>query len=347
MKAIRLVKPGHPLEAHEVPIPEIGPTDVLVQVKAAGICHSDAHYRAGVSPAGPLPITLGHEIAGIVEQVGKQAHGVAVGDRVCVHYLATCGHCTYCHRGTEQFCTGGQMIGKHRDGGYAEYLRAPARSVFKLPDDIPFEHGAIMMCSSATALHALRKARIQAGDSVAVFGAGGLGLSAVQLAHAMGALHVYAVDIKETKLSLARQFGAIPIDARAGDPVEQIMAHTGGRGVDIALELIGLPLTMRQAVWSLAVGGRAALAGITQQGFEVVPYHELINKEAEIIGVSDHLAQEIPLLLEYARQGALNLKPIVTRHIPLDATAVNVALDELERFSDAARVVIVMERREE
>ncbi len=340
MKSVQLVEVGRPLEARDVPVPEIGPNDALVRVKAAGICHSDAHYRAGVSRVAPLPMTLGHEVAGIVEQTGANARGLHIGQRVCLHYMATCGQCAYCHRGTEQFCASGQMIGKHRDGGYAEFIRIPARSVFALPDEIPFEHGAIMMCSSATSFHALRKARLQAGESVAVFGAGGLGLSAIQLAQAMGALQVFAVDINARKLELAQQFGAIPVDARAADPVAHIMRHTSGRGVDVALELIGLPLTMRQAVLSLAIGGRAALAGITQQGFEVAPYHELINKEAEIIGVSDHLAQEIPLLLEYARQGRLKLGPIVTRTVPLDAGAINATLDELERYGGAGRVVI-------
>lgn len=343
MKAIQLIAAGRHLEARDVPVPEIGPADALVRVKAAGICHSDAHYRAGVSRVQPLPMTLGHEVAGIVEQVGADARGLHVGQRVCLHYMTTCGQCSYCHRGTEQFCASGQMIGKYRDGGYAEFIRIPARSVFALPDEIPFEQGAIMMCSSATSFHALRKARLHAGESVAVFGAGGLGLSAIQLAQAMGALQVFAIDINERNLALARQFGATPIDARAADPVAQLMRHTGGRGVDVALELIGLPLTMRQAVLSLAIGGRAALAGITQQGFEVVPYHELINKEAEIIGVSDHLAQEIPLLLEYARQGRLKLSPIITRTVPLDAGAINAALDELERFGGAGRVVIAID----
>lgn len=340
MKAIQLVEIGRPLEARDVPAPQIGPTDALVRVKAAGICHSDAHYRAGVSRVEPLPMTLGHEVAGIVEQVGADARGLHVGQRVCVHYMATCGQCHYCHRGTEQFCASGQMIGKHRDGGYAEFIRVPARSVFPLPDEIPFAHGAIMMCSSATSFHALRKARLQAGETVAVFGAGGLGLSAVQLAQAMGALRVFAIDISARKLALAQQFGAIPIDARAEDPVAQLMRHTAGRGVDVALELIGLPLTMRQAALSLAIGGRAALAGITQHRFEIAPYDELINREAEIIGVSDHLAQEIPLLLEYARQGRLNLSPIITRAVPLDAGAINAALDELERFGSVGRTVI-------
>jgi propanol-preferring alcohol dehydrogenase len=233
------------------------------------------------------------------------------------------------------------MIGKYRDGGYAEFIVIPARSVFRLPSEIPFEQGAILMCSSATSLHALNKARLRPGESVAVFGVGGLGLSAIQLAKVFGAREVFAVDIKPGKLALAERFGAVPVNAAECDPVAQIGRLTGGRGVDVALELIGLPLTMGQAVRSLAIQGRAALAGITEKTFEVAPYMEVLNKEAEIIGVSDHLAQELPQLLEWARRGALDLSRVITRRLPLEAGAVNEALDGLERFGGEARTVIV------
>ena len=340
MKAVRIIAIQHPVEMQDICIPTIGPGDVLVRVKAAGICHSDAHYRAGTSRVEPLPLTLGHEVAGIVERVGPGVTHLKPGDRICLHYMVTCGHCEYCNQGHEQFCTTGAMIGKYRDGGYAEYITVPARSAFLLPDEIPFEQGAIMMCSSATSFHALHKARLQPGETVAVFGVGGLGMSAVQLAYALGALRVLAVDVNDERLALAQQFGALPVNARKGDTVAQIRELTQGRGVDVALELIGLPLTMRQAVQSLAIQGRAALAGITQKSFDVAPYNELINREAEIIGVSDHLAQELPLLLELARQGRLDLSSVVTRTIPLDADAINAALDNLDAFGSGVRVVI-------
>jgi propanol-preferring alcohol dehydrogenase len=307
---------------------------------AAGICHSDVHYRSGVSRVHPLPVTPGHEIAGLVEKTGPEVGNLREGDRVCVHYMATCGRCCYCFRGNEQFCTSGKMIGKHRDGGYAEYVVIPARNAFPLPPEISFEHGAIMMCSSATSLHALRKADLKPGESVAVFGVGGLGLSAVQLAYAFGADRVYAVDIDPERLALAAQYGATPVDAAAADPVSAIMAMTDGKGVDVALELIGLPVTMRQAATSLAIQGRAALAGITDRAMEIVPYHELINKEAAIIGVSDHLASEIPLLISLAQQGKLQLSRVITRTVPLDAGEINKVLDNLEKYGGGVRVVI-------
>lgn len=340
MRALRLVQPGSPLELQQVKVPQVGAHEVLVKVKAAGVCHSDAHYRAGRSLVRPLPLTLGHEVAGVVEQVGAGVSQFKSGDRVCVHYLATCGMCHHCQRGNEQFCVSGAMMGKFRDGGFAEFVVMPARSVFHLPDEIAFEHGAILMCSSATSLHALNKARLKAAESVAVFGAGGLGLSAIQLARMFGACAVFAVDIKPAKLTKAAQLGAVPVNAAECEAVEELMRLTNGRGVDVALELIGMPVTMRQAVRCLAIQGRAALAGITDKTFEVASYEEILNKEAEIIGVSDHLAQELPQLLEWTRRGDLDLSGVITRKIPLDVRAVNEALDELERFEVEGRIVI-------
>lgn len=340
MRAVRLICPGRRLELQDVAVPKPGPDDVLVRVKAAGICHSDAHYRAGKSRVEPLPLTLGHEVAGIVEKVGSCVSDFKQGDRVCVHYLATCGECDYCAQGNEQFCGTGKMIGKYRDGGYAEFILMPERSLFRLPDEIPFEQGAILMCSSATSMHALNKARFKAGETVAVFGVGGLGLSAIQLAKAFGAREVFAVDIKPGKLAMAQEFGAVAIDATSMEPVKELRRATGGRGVDVALELIGLPLTMRQTVQSLAIKGRAALVGITDKTFEIAPYEEVLNKEAEIIGVSDHLASELPTLIEWLRQGKLDLSNVVARTIPLDAELINATLDQLEKFGDEGRVVI-------
>jgi 2-desacetyl-2-hydroxyethyl bacteriochlorophyllide A dehydrogenase len=341
MKAVRMVGPGQPLEFQEIPTPEIGPRDMLVKVKAAGICHSDVHYRAGTSRVDPLPLTLGHEVAGVIEEIGSHVHNFKPGDRVCLHYMITCGHCTFCDQGNEQFCTSGKMIGKYTDGGYAEYIRIPDRSAFLLPEQITFEQGAIMMCSSATSLHALYKARLQPGETVAVFGLGGLGVSAIQLAQAFGAGQVLAVDIRSSKLERARNFGAIPVDASQVDPVEEILSLTKGRGVDVAIELVGLPTTMSQATRSLAIMGRAALVGISGDSFAVTPYHELINKEAEIIGVSDHLAQELPRLIGWASSGKLDLSEVVTNTVPLEAGAINAVLDRLESFGEDIRVVII------
>ena len=341
MKAVRLVEVGQPLEMQEIPVPDVGDRDVLVRIEAAGICHSDQHYRAGHSPVGSLPQTLGHEIAGVAEAVGSQVATIKPGDRVCLHYLLSCGDCYYCSLGSEQFCVEGAMIGKHCDGGYAEYIAVPARSVVPLPAEISFEHGAVLMCSSSTSFHALRKAQLKAGESVAIFGGGGLGMSAIQLARALGALEVYVVDIDTDKLSLAETYGAIPVNAANTDPVVEIRRLTGGRGVDVALEVIGLAQTMRQAVQVLAVFGRAALAGIANRPFEIDSYSELLAKEAQVVGCADHLQQELLLLLEFARRGQLDLSRIVTNRVPLRAEAINQVLDRLASFgSGPVRTVI-------
>jgi propanol-preferring alcohol dehydrogenase len=341
MKAVRLVAIGQPLQMQEVPLPTIGERDVLVRIRAAGICHSDVHYRAGISPVKPLPMTPGHEVAGIVDQVGSGVTHLKSGDRVCLHYLVTCGDCHFCTTGNEHFCVQGRMIGKNLDGGYAEYIAVPARNAIPLPDEISFEHAAVLMCSSATSLHALRKARLKAGETVAVFGVGGLGMSAIQLARALGALDVYAVDINADKLQVAARYGAIPVNAALGDPVAEIHRLTRGKGVDIALELIGLPQTMRQAVQSLAIFGRAVWVGITDKPVALDSYHEVLGKEAEVIGSDDHLLPELHLLIEYARRGILDLSQVVTRKVPLDADAINAVMDSLEQYHADVRAVIV------
>ena len=251
MRAVQLIQTGTLLENKDLPVPEIGAQDALIRVAAAGVCHSDAHYRAGISQIDRLPLTPGHEVAGRVERVGAKVTDIAPGNRVCLHYLVHCGSCEYCRRGLEQFCTTVQMIGKHCDGGYAEFIKVPAQNAFKLPDEISFEVGAIMMCSSATALHALNKALLRSGESIAIFGFGGLGFSALQLAQALGCGQIFVIEINQAKLASAAKLGAIAIDANAGDPVEQIKDATNDKGVDVSLELIGSAQTMRQAVQCL------------------------------------------------------------------------------------------------
>lgn len=341
MKSVRMTKAGQPLQLQEIPIPALGPRDVLVRVKAAGICHSDAHYRAGRSKMGGLPLTLGHEVSGVIEKAGTEVTNVKKGDRVCLHYNNSCGDCYYCSTGNEQFCVNVKMLGHHVDGGYAEYISVPARNAIILPDEIPFEAGATLMCASATALHALRKGRVKAGESVAVFGVGGLGLSAIQLARSLGAVEVFAVDIQEDKLELASEYHAIPIHAGRTDAVLEIRNLTKGKGVDVALEMIGLRKTMEQAIDSVAYLGRAVLVGLNQQPIEINTYTQVLGKEAEIIGSNDHLLQELPLLIDLARRKVLDTSQVVSQVIPLDANKINKRLDDLETYTSDIRTVIV------
>jgi 2-desacetyl-2-hydroxyethyl bacteriochlorophyllide A dehydrogenase len=341
VKAIRFIGVNKPLEMQEIPIPKVGERDILIHVKAAGICHSDAHYRAGISPVKPVPLTLGHEVAGTVEKVGAQVTNIQIGARVCLHYNISCGDCYYCSTGNDQFCEKVLMLGHFTNGGYAEYIVVPARNAIQLPEDIPFDQGATLMCASATAYHALRKSRLRAGETVAIFGVGGLGQSAVQLARAFGAMEVYAVDINQDKLNLAAEYGAIPIHARNKDAVQAIRELTKGKGVDVAIEMIGLQQTMRQAVVSLGIMGRAVIVGLGNKPLEINTYQDLLGKEAEVIGSNDHLLQELPLLVDLVHRKTLDTSRVVTKTVPLDANKINQVLDELENFGSEVRTVIV------
>jgi propanol-preferring alcohol dehydrogenase len=341
MKAVRFIGVNQPLQMQEVPVPEIGERDILVKVKAAGVCHSDAHYRAGISPVRPVPLTLGHEVAGVVEKIGSHVTNVKIGDRVALHYNLSCGDCYHCSTGNDQFCEKVLMIGHFTNGGYAEYIAVPARNAILLPDEIPFEQGATLMCASATAFHALRKSRIKGGETVAIFGAGGLGQSAIQLAKAFGALEVFAVDINESKLELAKQHGATPVNAQKVDAVAEIKRLTHNKGVDVAIEMIGLPQTMKQALQVAGVMARVVIVGLSNKTLEIQTYTELLGNEVELIGSNDHHLQELPLLVDLARRKVLDTSKVVSKTIPLDADVINAALDDLERFGSDVRTVIV------
>ncbi len=338
MKALQLVAQGRPLEEVDIEVDAPGPSDVIVRVEAAGICHSDVHYRSG--PLGPkeLPVTLGHEVAGSIVAVGDAVGDDRLGERVCLHYQTFCGSCRWCTAGHEQFCPDGRMLGNSRSGGFAEFITVPSVNAVYLPDQVPMEHAAVMMCSSATALHALRQARTVPTDRVAVWGVGGLGMSAIQLAGAMGVEQVFAVDRNVERLGLAEELGAIPVDAN-DDPVAHLREVTGG-GVDVALELIGSGATMKQVVDVLGPRGRAAIVGLSDQTIEIAPYGELVGREAEVIGVSDHLLSEIPELLDFYVAGQLDLDRVVGLTVPLDAVMVNDVMDRMEEFAGPARTVI-------
>jgi 2-desacetyl-2-hydroxyethyl bacteriochlorophyllide A dehydrogenase len=343
MKAVRLVEIRKPLEMQEIPIPTPGPSDVLVRIKASGICHSDVHMWAGQHPVDHLPIILGHEIAGTVEMVGDLVDPGWVGQRVCLHYVVGCGKCEFCRQGREPLCTSAGFLAATLDGGFAEFISIPALNLVPLPSEVPFEHGAVLMCSAATSYHALRRARLQPGESVAVFGTGGVGMSAVQLAPVFGAAKVFAIDIKQDKLQAAEQYGAIPVNASKVDPVGEIQRLTGGNGVDVALGIVGLAKTMEQAVKSVRGAGRTVLVGMADEPMEIIPMEDIVVKEVEIIGSVDHSYNELPIVIEFARQGLLDMSGVVERTIPLAATAINDTFTAVDRFGGAVRTVITLD----
>lgn len=339
MHAIRLIEPGKRLELADLSDPSPGEGEIVVDVHRAGICHTDAHYRAGTGKTN-LPVTIGHEVAGVVSAIGKNVADVRAGDRVALHYLVSCGECFRCRNYGEQFCATGAMIGKERDGGYAKRIVVPAANAIAIPEEVSSDVAAIMMCSTATAYHALRLGDLQKGQSVAILGFGGLGVSAVQLARALGASQVFAVDVVPEKLALASRFGATPLDARETPVHKAILGATDGRGVDVAVELTGNANVAHGGMRSLSPGGRLMIVAINLRKLEFDPFTDLLVRERRIIGCSDHKREELVELMDLARTGKLDLSSAVTRTVPLEADAVNDVLDDLERGSTHLRTVI-------
>jgi propanol-preferring alcohol dehydrogenase len=232
------------------------------------------------------------------------------------------------------------MFGKDRDGGYAELVAAPAANAVRIPDSVPFEQAAVMMCSSATALHALRLAGLRPGESVLVVGFGGLGFSAVELAKALGAARVIAADVVPAKLEAARALGAATVDASDGAIEDRVAALTGGRGVDVALDFAGSPAARTSALRSLASEGRLVIVALDDRPFPFDPYRDVLGKERRIIGCSDHLLDDLTELMDLAGAKRIDLSGAVTRTVPLEAAAINGVLDELDAGTSHVRTVI-------
>ena len=341
MKAARLHQIGEKLRIDSVEMPEVGPNDVLVDIKASGICHSDLNYRDGVSPVSKLPLILGHEIAGLVSKTGERVKGIEEGDRVCVHYIRSCGDCSFCRTDRENFCEEYQMIGKDVDGGFAEYIAVPASNALKLPGTLPFEQACILGCAVSTTYHALKRGRIRAGDTVVVYGVVGLGAQAIQLAKIFNAKKVVAVDVSDEKLKLAEKLGVDEIVyAAVDDPARRIEAMSEGKLADLVLDFVGTAKVIEQEIRCVGKGGRMVLIGIGQDDIRVSPYKTIIGKEMELIGVNDHLRSELVQLIDIVGSGSLDLSKSITHRVHLDE--VNTGLEILEeRIGNPIRVVVV------
>jgi len=281
MKAARIHGPDD-VRLDDVEEPRAGADDVVLAVGACGICGSDVGYArlGGVAGPTPQPMPIGHELAGTVVEVGDNCRAIArVGDRVALHPTAA----------------GFGLGNGGPEGGFTPRLlvrgAAAGRSLFPIPDDMSFDQAALAE-PLGVGMHAVDQAEARPGDRVAVFGAGGLGAAAISIAAALGAAKIFAVDVNGEKARAAEAFGAVGIDASKADPVEAILQRTGDEGVDVALELVGLPATAQQAVKVLAVQGRAAMVGLADKPAELNMYRDLIGKEREVIGVSDHLPGE-------------------------------------------------------
>ena len=362
-KAAILFEVGQKLDIREVEVKEPQTGEVLVRMTVGGICHSDLHVMTGHLEV-PLPSILGHEGAGIVAEVGPGVTSVETGDHVIPLWRLSCGDCKYCTSSRSALCPVGTEIratGRLMDGTsrfaldeseikhflgvstFSQYSVIPERALLKIPQDFSMERAALLGCGVITGVGAvINAAQVRPGSTVAVFGTGGVGLNVVQGAVLAGAEKIVAVDLLDSKLEFAREFGAThAVNASSDDPVKEIRTLTGGEGVDYAFEVIGLPKTLRQAFDTLAKCGVAIAVGVTPFESEVsVPIMGLVFEERVLKGSlygSSRPRIDIPKLMDLYRTGKLKLDELLTRTYPFEQ--INEAYAALER-GEVARTVV-------
>lgn len=338
MKAAVFRGPHQPLSVEEVPTPTPGRGGILIRVAGCGVCHTDLHYTDHGTPTFKQPpMILGHEISGIVEAVGEGVETRGPGDRVLVAAVTSCGACDACREGRENICAHGEMLGNHIDGGFAEYVVAPAKDTFTLPPEVPLVEGSIIADALTTPYHAVvNRGQVRPGDAVIVFGCGGVGLNVVQMAAAQGA-RVVAVDLSEDKLAWARRLGAAAtVNPASVERMDKELRRATGGGADVAFEVVGKPGTQEQAVSSLKTGGRAVFVGYSPDAM-TLNAGRVMFRELEVIGSLGCRPVDYPRVIEMVRQGRVQLEPLVTHRFPLDGVAE--AFDTL-RSGSAIRVVV-------
>lgn len=319
MKAAVFYGPEKGLKIEDVAVPKIAPDQILVKVAACGVCHTDLHYlEHGVPTFKKPPVILGHEASGVVEQVGVSVAAFKKGQRVLIPAVLTCGHCAFCRMGRENICANMTMLGNHIDGAYAEYVAVPAKDVLELPESIPLAEASIVADAISTPYHAVKnRARVQPGDTVVVFGCGGVGINAVQLAAAAGGF-VIAVDVNERKLEWARRFGAAEtVNAAGTDRVSKAVKRITGGGADVALEVIGNPRTIEEAFECVRIGGRLVVVGYTNEAISIVA-GKIMFKEIEVVGSLGCRPLDYRPLIRLVEQGKVDVKTQVTHRFPLE-----------------------------
>ena len=321
MKALLLTEPSR-LSVAEVDDPAVGPGDVLVRVAACGICGSDVHGFDGSSGRRIPPLVMGHEAAGTVESVGPGVTDFAPGDRVTFDSTVSCGDCHFCRRGDVNLCDDRTVLGVscgdyRRHGAFAEFVAVPERICYALPDGLPFEHAALIEAVSV-AVHAANRTPIALGDSVAVVGSGMIGLLAVQAVRLAGAGTVIAVDLDADRLELAKELGAdLTLKADAVDVPAEIRKHTGGRGADAALEVVGATATVRTAIDAVRKGGAVTLVGNLAPTVEL-PLQSVVTRELSLFGTCAS-SGEYPACIDLMTRGAIRVAPLITAQAPLEA----------------------------
>ncbi len=341
MKAAVFYGPHQPLKIEEAERPKIDSHEILVKIAACGVCNTDLHYiDHGVPTFKKPPMILGHEPSGIVEEIGSEVQNFKVGDRVLIPPVFSCGYCDNCRLGKENICLNMVMLGNHIDGAYAEYTKVPAKDCQHLPADLPLEESSIIADAISTPYHAVKnRARVQPGDSVVVFGCGGVGINVVQAAAAAGG-SVVAVDIVDKKLEVAKQLGAQnTINAKDMEDkalLKHIRSITGG-GADIAIEAIGNPRTIVLAANAVKPGGCHCQVGYTHHD---VPINaaRLMFREIEIKGSLGCRPVDYPKIIEMVRIGKIQLEPVVTHKFKLED--INEAFEVMRKGESLRSIVI-------
>ncbi|OWT66343.1 Zn-dependent alcohol dehydrogenase [Candidimonas nitroreducens] len=360
MKAAVLHQANTSLAIEEISIGKPGPHEVLVRTVAVGVCHSDLHFMNGVY-AYPMPVVLGHEAAGVVEQVGSEVRTVKPGDHVISCLSAFCGHCEHCLTGRLSLCTSkdtqrksGEAPRLHSHGAavnqfanlsaFAEQMLIHEHTLVAIRRDMPLDRAALIGCAVITGFGAIiHTGKVQPGETVAVIGCGGIGLAAINGAAIAGAGRIIAVDQVRGKLDLAKAFGATDvIDVNSGDPVEAVRTLTGG-GVHHAFEAIGLKKTTEQAFGMLRRGGTATIIGMIAPGTKIELKGTDFLGEKRIQGSmmgSNRFPVDMPRMVDFYMAGKLKLDELISRRMPLKD--INDAFDELRR-GELARSVIIFE----
>ena len=341
MSAARLYEPG-PVRIEEVPTPSPGPGQVLVEVAACGVCGSDVHITVERSQKlTHYPRTPGHEAAGLVAALGEGVTDWSIGDRVAMWCGVVCGTCQACVAGRENHCRKFEVFGYDRDGAFAQYVLMPADNLVTLPEQVPLDHAAILTDAVSTPYHALAvRGNLQAGESVAIFGVGGLGIHAVQLARMLGAGRIIAVDVRSSALDRALACGAdIVFRADTERVARRIRDETDGQGVDLAVELIGREDSVEEAGKCLAHGGRLVLVGIGPCRPRLPRLEPFVAFSQSILGSFGSRKDDLRVLVQFAAEGQLDLSSSITAHHPLGE--LNACLQALhEKKGDPVRLII-------
>jgi len=319
MKAMLLTEYKH-LVVTEVDEPEVSVDDVLVQVEACGICGSDIHGYDGSTGRRIPPLVMGHEAAGIVVSVGANVDDLVPGDRVTFDSMVSCGKCDFCRAGRQNLCNNRRVLGVscgeyRRHGAFAERIAVPRRIVYRLPNEMPFEHAALVEAVSV-AVHAVSLSPVKLGDTAIVVGAGMIGLLTIQAVKAAGASRVIAVDVNDKRLVVAKQLGATDVlNSKECDVPKTVRELTDGRGADVALEVVGATETINAAIESVRKGGHVTLIGNISPTIQL-PLQSVVTREISLQGTCG-CNGEYPQCIELMRTGAINVAPLITAQISL------------------------------